>query len=170
MNNKQGIELISGKDFTKEEIMSISKYIITNVPYTILEQIFPLTEDVIKKSEIFTIMYRMIGSAKNYISNPETHQKLVELLESCEKQYFDIYEHLLNYKSVSTFGKSPIFNSLVHLMSLSENIIKINNLIDCFLVFAEKQQLQDIEKFVAIDTDKKYGVDLVEELSKEVKD
>jgi len=129
----------------------------------LLLQLFPLTENTINKTEVFTIIYRIINSAKNYVNNVETRKKLQQLLDSCKEEYEALYKSLLNYQSFS-------FNSYVFLRKIGdiyknyEKNMKINNLIDSFLVFAEKQTFYDLDKITGVETDKKEGEDVVNKL------
>jgi len=157
-------------DFTREEIQEISKYILANVPYSVLEQIFPLTENPRKKAEVFTIMYRIINSSVGYVKNDDTKNKLKKLLSSCEIEYKEIYNILLKLDSSMIFGRHSLFNQIILIFSDFDRNYKINCLIDVFLVFAEKQILRDIDKVIGVTTDNIKGEEVVKELSKLVKD
>jgi len=156
-------------DFTKEEVQEISKHILGNVPYSVLEQIFPLTENPRKKAEVFTIMYRIIYSSVGYVKSNDTKSKLKNLLTSCEIEYKEIYNILLKLDSSVEFGSTHLFNKVKIIFSDFDKNFKINNLIDVFLVFAEKQILRDIDKVVGVTSDNIKGEQIVKELGKLVK-
>ncbi len=156
-------------DFTREEIQEISRYILGNVPFSVLEQIFPLTENPRKKAEVFTIMYRIINGSIGYVKSDNTRDKLKKLLNSCKTEYKEIYNTLLELNSSVEFNKNRIFNRIKLVFLNFDKNLKINNVIDVFLVFAEKQILRDIDKVVGVTTDNIKGEEVVKELSKLVK-
>lgn len=157
--------MTEARDFKGEEIAEISQYIQTNIPYSVLQQIFPLTEVPENKIKAFTIMYRMINGAMNYVEEPETRKKIEELLKECESIYIELYSIYFDNNTSSTFWGSHLRNRLLkNVIVNSNNMKKINKLIDIFLIFSEKQILLDKDKVIGIELDTKEGVDLKNKL------
>ena len=166
IEQKEQIKLIHATDFVTDEINEVSKYVIANVPYTVLQQMFPLTEEIENKSKIFTIVYRIINSVKGYVSKDETRNKIGDLLNSCKEEYLKIYELLIDINSGSEYLKSRTLDKIKLIYLDFDKNVKINNIIDVFLVFAEKHVLRDLRNITGIITDKPEGEKFVEELSK----
>jgi len=159
--------MIKATDFTKTEIIDISKYITNNVPFSILEQVFPLTENTLNKAEIFTTVYRLIYSSYGYVQDKDTKIKLNNLLNDCKKEYIDVYKILSQHKN-ATFNKTHFVKKLTYIFQDINSTEKINNLIDVFLVFAEKHMLRDIDKVFGISADTPPSQKIVEEMSKTI--
>jgi hypothetical protein len=151
------------RDFGKTEIIEINRYVTSNVPFSVLERIFPLTENAHNKAQVFTIVYRIINSAMQYVGNEGTRKKLKSLLDECEQEYKDIYNALMRYES-GGFGSYNNFKIITDILSDIDKNSKINKLIDIFLVFAEKQTFFDIEKVAGIESSKKEGSDIVDKI------
>jgi hypothetical protein len=128
--------MITARDFTGAEITEISKYILNNVPYSILEQIFPLTENIQLKSQVFTIVYRLINSAKNNVSQEETKLKMEQLLEESKVQY-EIVFTLLSKQQHNNFNNFIKTRKISNYFLNYDNNMVINNMVDIFLIFAE---------------------------------
>lgn len=165
------VEKVKARDFTKDEISEINQYVVTNVPYSILQTIFPLTENPVKKAEVYTIVYRFIVGAKNYVALIETRKKLGNLLRENAALYEEIYVELLRMKNpISNWGSHRSLQRMYIIFSdMSKNKI-MNNLIDIFLVFAEKQVLLDIENVVGINMDSEEGRTAYQRISTTSKD
>jgi len=160
--------MITGRDFNKTEIIEISRYVLNNVPYSVLERVFPLTENVINKAMSFITMWRIINSAKNYVNKKETKEKLNKLLENCSEEYRKIYKLLIGYQKPGYFGKDKYYDEITKIFFNYDSNMKVNNLIDVFLIFAEKQVMYDLDKIAAIDTSSKQGDTTVTDFLKDV--
>jgi len=154
---------IIARDFDKTEITEINRYVISNVPFSVLERVFPLTENVHNKAQVFTIIYRIVNSAAEYVSDESTRVKLKKLLEGCKEEYQDIYSALIRYEN-GGFGSYNHYKVIISIFENMEKNYKINKLIDIFLVFAEKQTFFDIERVAGIESSKKEGSDIVDRL------
>lgn len=157
------ILLFGARDFNETEIQEINKYVLTNVPYSVLEQVFLLTEDVINKLTVFTTIYRIIKSCRNYVEVSVTKDKLIKLIKQCEDIHEVVYHNLLTYE-VGKLGSGDKKDIMVEVLSNKEQNDQIDNLIDCFLVFAEKQKLFNLDKIHGIKSDTYEGNEIVEEL------
>ncbi len=151
------------RDFTSTEIKEINTYVQTNVPYSVLETIFPLTEHVLNKVKVFTIVYRIINSAKNYVKEPDTKTKLINMLNECKGEYRDLYKSLIRYQE-GGFGSYNHYRNIILIMEDISKRTKIDNLIDAFLLFAEKQVFFSIDKIAGIESGKKGGEDVVDKI------
>lgn len=157
-------DIIRGRDFEESEVQEINKYILTNVPYSVLEQIFPLTENVINKITVFTTVYRLINSSLGYVSEEKTKNKLKKLIQQVSGVHNEVYKDLIVYQA-GELGSGNKFDNLVEVLRNPKKNELINNLIDIFLVFAERQKLYDLNKITGIKTDVVEGEQLVNELT-----
>ena len=157
------------RDFNTTEIKEIGNYVQTNVPYSVLETIFPLTENVINKTQVFTIVYRIINSAKNYVREDVTKIKLINMLNECKDEYRDLYKSFLRYQE-GGFGRHNYYRNIILIMEDISKRTKIDNLIDAFLLFAEKQVFFSIDKISGIESSRKGGGDAVDKIIGERKE
>lgn len=149
--------LLTVREFTEDEIAEISKYIQNNIPLTILQTIFPLTEDPIKKAEIFTICYRLTNTARNLVKNKETIIKLDKILKTSKSAYNTLFDLLLNEKDALPVFKHKIHNKIRLVIKNKNYNNQINNLIDIFLILGEKFELIDFEKTSGLDLETEEG-------------
>jgi hypothetical protein len=141
-----------------EEIQEINKYVITNIPYSVLQQLFILAEAPLSKAEIFTAVYRIIYSARNAASSQNTKNKLDLLLSETKDAYNVVFALLMNYKHTNqSFNHHRYMNKIIGVFCEVDTNLKINKLIDAFLVFAEKQELYDINKILGLDLETDSG-------------
>lgn len=157
--------MVEIRDFDATEIREINNYISANAPYSILQQIFPLTEKPEEKAKIFATVYRIIYTARNMVNDKKTKDKLTELLEETKDVYVKLYKLLASYQSSKiNFGKHATYNQIMYTFMDIENNVKINKLIDAFLVFVEKQVLYDINKISGINLGTEEGKRIYKEL------
>lgn len=157
--------MVESRDFTAEEIAEVNSYVVNSIPYSILQSIFPLTENPKQKIRVFTIIYRILNGAKNYVSNKETKEKLIALLEECKECYNSLYSNEVKSTiHTNNFGMHRINTLNEVILCNFDNTIKMNKLIDVFLMFAEKQTLYDLDKIAGIELDTKEGEDLKKRL------
>lgn len=163
-DNKQQIEIVRGRDFEETEVQEINKYILTNVPYSVLEQIFPLTENVINKLTVFITVHRLIKSSISYVSTDTTKDKLNKLINQVTDIHKEVYKDLITYQE-GEIGSGDKYDKLVSILSDEQKNELINNLVDVFLVFAEKQKLFNLDKITGVRTDDVVGEQIADELS-----
>ena len=152
------------RDFNEEEKKEISHYIQSNTTFSILQRLLIITDNPSDKGEVFIACYRLLNTAKNLASISETAAKLQKLLDSTKDLYDQLYPLLVRFKSSSEFMKYQISNKIITILSDCDNKIAMNNLIDVFLILAEKFELMDINKIPGIDMDTKEGENLYAEL------
>ena len=157
------------RDFTSTEIKEISSYVNTNVPYSVLEQIFPLTEQPINKVKVFTIVFRIINSAKNYVKEESTKNKLINMLNDCKGEYRELYKSFIRYQE-GGFGSYNHYRVIISIMEDISKRTKLDNLIDAFLLFAEKQVFFSIDKIAGVESSRKGGEDVVDKIIGEKKE
>lgn len=156
---------INARDFSDEEISEINRYITTNIPYSVLQTIFPITENTNKKIQVFTIVYRFINSAKNYVKSSDTKDKLDALLIECKDVYAELYKNMLTISNSNiNWGLHRIKQRNEDILINVENNMKINKLIDCFLIFSEKQTFFDTDKVAGLEINEKEGEELMNKL------
>ena len=81
--------------------------------------------------------------------------------------YIDLYKLQLNYDSLSIeFGKENLFNKLLNKLKDKNTNLKINSFVNSFLVFAEKQELHDINKITGINIDIAEGKEIYNKITK----
>lgn len=156
-------EIVRATEFNETEVQEINNYVRTNVPYSVLETIFPLTEHVINKCTIFITVYRIVSSCSGYVSKPETKTKIDKLINQLKDTYTEVYDNLIVYNSM-TLGSGDKFDRLVDVLKDTKKKELINNLIDIFLVFSERQKLFNLDKISGIRTDTTEGDQIVDEL------
>jgi len=157
--------MVEARDFDSVEVGEINTYIQANIPYTILQTTFPLTETLYNKAQVYTIIYRIINGAKNYVETATTKDKLINLLKENEEIYNSIYSLLLAHEnSKLKFGQHLIIHRLRKMFENIETNIKINRLIDIFLVFGEKLTLLNTDRVVGVELDSKEGQDMYKKI------
>ncbi len=142
------------RTFDRDEITEINQYISTVVPYSRLAQLFTLTEKPVNKAEVFTNVFRIVESVKRYVAAAETAEKIEKLLKETEKTYYSVYEDLANFHNARVkFLLHRKENKILRYFTDPKTNEKINRLIDAFLVFAEKQELLDLDRVAGLDID-----------------
>lgn len=149
-------KLLYSRDFTKEEIIEINGYITANLPYSYTSQMAPVTEKLMDKCKIYINIFRFISSAKNYVSEATTKDKLNKILEVNEPVYNEIYATILNIET-STTNWGSHHNTYKLKRIVNENNILINDFVDLYLVFIEKQVLIDIDKVAGYNLETEEG-------------
>jgi len=156
------------RQFTKTEISEINQYISTNVPFSVLNQFFLLSERPIFKAQIYTGIYRIVQSASRYVGAEETRAKLRRLLRDSREIYFKMYGILSRYQNASVnFNRHRLLNHLEDFFLDPRTNTRINKLIDAFLVFAEKQELMDLDRIVGLDLESEQGIKVYKDLNLE---
>ncbi len=141
-----------------EEIQEINKYVSTSIPYSVLQQLFILAEAPLSKAKIFTAVYRIVYSARNAAASQNTKNKLDLLLNETKDAYDKIFTLLMNYEHTNqVFNHHRYMNKIIAIFCDVNTNLKINKLIDAFLVFAEKQELYDINKILGLDLETDSG-------------
>lgn len=163
MENK--IEIIEARSFTVDEINEINSYISANVPYSILQTIFPLTENLFQKAQVYTIIFRIINGSKNYVEDIKTRIKLKNLLDENNDIYNELYKLLsLIENSNVNYGKHMIKNKIRLILNDFDKNFKINKLIDIFLIFSEKLVLLDTNKVAGLEIDSEEGREMYKKI------
>ena len=163
---KEGIDI---RDFDDTEISEINKYVITQIPQSLLPQLFILTEEPIKKMKIFLIVFRIITGIREFVEKPETRNKLDLFIKDVEQIYDKSYSLFNKYElSQSEYLKDKLLEEIVSIIDDKKH--DLNKFINSFLVFAEKQELISTESVSGVKLDTPEGVDLYEKISKMVEE
>lgn len=157
------------RKFDSAEIAEINSYVITQVPQTILPQLFVLTEEPIKKIKSFIAVYRIVSGCKDFVEKNETKEKLNTFLDEVKKCYELLYSIFIDYDSINLEYVKHV-NLKKMLKILLEHSEKINEFVNSFLVFAEKQELISTDTVSGIKLDGPEGEDLYEKIVSKVKD
>lgn len=156
-------EIIKARDFNETEIKEISRYILSNTPYSALEQVFIFTEKPLDKCSNFITIYRLINSCFNYVQNEETKKKLDKLLLDTKEIQDKIYNLILKYNE-NIWGEYYILKELNDVLRDEKNRILLDNFTDVFLVFSERQTFQSLDKISGIETEEVEGSEIVDKL------
>ena len=152
------VQEVIPRDFDVDEIKQINKYISANIPYSVLQTTLPITDNPIHKARVYTIVYRLINSASNYVDGEETKQKLIKILDKNKELYTEV--NLLSLelgKRSNGFNYHRYYSSLLKVYNTFEKNKMINDLIDLFLIFAEKQEFLNIKDIVGLNLETEEG-------------
>lgn len=142
---------INLRDFTTDEIAELNRYLTFQIPSTTLSQLFLLSEEPVNKMRVFVASYRIVYSAYNYVEDPKTREKVGKVLEVVDDAYKKCYNLVMKYDNHKINYNKHLLKEQISL-TIEEYNEKINFFTDCFLIFAEKQEL--------ISTDTVSGLDL----------
>ena len=160
MEPKQENKIIGPRDFVDTEVKEINKYLIANVPMSHLQTTLPITDNPIEKTKIYVVIYRFMNGFKNYVQDDTTRAKLISILEKHKETYSKINRLYLTLENREiNFGKSRIKNKLISIYKDFNANMQVNDFIDIFLVFAEKQTLINVEKVTGYNLDNAEGRD-----------
>ena len=155
------------REFTDEEIAEINNYVTTQIPQTILPQLFILSEEPIKKVKIFLTIYRILSGAKDFAANESTKNKLLKILNEAEDAYNKLYEITIEIDR-NTLDLKEMYLERDLIKVLLKNNLLINSFINSFLVFAEKQELIPTDAVSGIDIGAEEGKDLYKKIISKV--
>ena len=148
------------RDFTDTEIAEINKYVVSQIPQSILPQLFLLSEDPDKKIRIFIGIYRIIESARDFVESEDTRTKMTLFLDTGKLAYTELYPKLLKYDTCDmAFRKDALTKDLIR--SMLKHNTEINSFTNKFIVFAEKLELISTDTVAGIKLDKQEGIELV---------
>lgn len=154
---------IDPRSFTQDEIQNMNYYITNQIPHSILPRMFVLSEDPMEKSSIFTTIYSIIDSSRYYVGSRDTRKKLKKLLDETSEVYDKLnYLNLEKNNSDVSIGNYKISNQIIDIVTKNSGVI--NKLRSIFLVFAEKQELVDLDKVTGINTEAESGKDIYSKL------
>lgn len=164
-SEKQIIKPVEARDFDSNEVGEINQYISANVPYSILQTLFPLTENIYHKCQVFTIVYRILNSSKNYVEDEKTRNNLQKMLDECKEVYIEVYNLISENELTSiSYGKHLIQRKIKNILNTFEKNSKINKLIDLFLIFSEKLIMIETNKVAGLEMDTEEGQDFYKKL------
>lgn len=155
--------MVNIRDFNATEIGEINSYVINQIPQSILPTLFIITEEPMKKAKIFNIIYRIMTAAKDFVEDPSLKKKLEYFLDKFSDNYKLFYNLYLSYEA-SMINKRKIERKIIKEFMDHEKNLNVNELINSFLVFAEKQELLETEKVTGINMDIPEGVELHKKL------
>lgn len=162
------VELI---EFTESEIQELQRLIEVHVHYTVLQRLFILTDNPRDKSQIFPTIYRILQSFQNYASTKELRKKLIALLEESKEIYAEIRPLVMKYENYDlNFGKHKILDEIIEILCTPSKNNKINKVIDAFIVFGEKIELNRMEDYMGLDTETDQGKEALKELTKVIEE
>ena len=163
-------QLIDIKEFSDTEIGELQQYIEVHVHHTILQRVYVLTEDPLDKARNFVTIYRILNSCKNYVAaNSELRDKIGKLLEEAHEVYKKMYPYYIDYESSKVeFGKSRKLMKIVQIVKDMEGNERTRKIIDSFLVFGEKIELNRKDDFIGINEENDFGKEAYKDLSKTI--
>lgn len=153
------------RKFSSTEIGEINSYVINQIQNSVdLQQYFVLTEEPIKKTRIFISIYRILTGVRAFIEKQETKEKLDNFLLDTNDLYSNLYALLMTYDTLSKYNKNKILRKIIMVYQNEDKNLKINHLINSFLVFAEKQELLETEKVTGVNMDVAEGQEIHKKL------
>jgi len=164
--NQIRLSIITVRNFTEDEITEISSYIREQIPQGILPKLYILTEEPIKKIRAFIAIYRIVSGIRDYTENEITREKITNIINQVEDVYLKLYNMLIDYDNSIPFGKKRKLRTMINVLNNSIDNLKINKLINEFLIFAEKQILLETDKVTGINMDMIEGKELYNKLTK----
>jgi len=90
-------------------------------------------------------------------------------LNECKGEYRDLYKSLIRYQE-GGFGSYNHYRVIISIMEDISKRTKLDNLIDAFLLFAEKQVFFSIDKIAGVESSRKGGEDVVDKIIGEKKE
>lgn len=140
------------RTFTADEVKDIHGYVEINVQYTLLAQLYSLTDNIMDKGKVFTAIYRIMLSCYSYVSEETTRQKLKYMLD----ESLDTYNKTLiilnkHDHAPSNYYKYRQIQNLLLLMNEIESKRDMDIVVDAFLVFNEQQILIPVDQTLGID-------------------
>jgi len=153
------------QDFTETEITEMRLYIGKHVPNHILNTLYMLTDEVKDKLIIFTGVYRILNSCKNYASTPHLMDKIDDFLEHSKKAYEEINPILTKYTLLkSNYAKYETIKVMSKL--IEKYYSQIDLLIDLHIVLGEHIQLTKTDAIIGVDVE---ADDSVKEMIREAR-
>ena len=163
--------MVEISEFSENEVGELQRYIETHVQNTILQKIYLLTENPFDRAMAFTTIFRILASCKNYASTPELRNKLERLLDEGSKVYNEIYPLVLEHENYQiNFGKSRLVEKIIVVLVDKDKNETIAKIINAFLVFGEKIELNRMEKVIGIDLENDYGQEMGKEIRKVIEE
>jgi len=157
------------RNFNEAEIAEIHTYVANQIPQGILPQLFILTDEPIKKVKIFITIYRIMQGVRDFVEKLPTKNKLTKFLSKFDELYNILYDLLIKLdNTTSEFGKSSYTKKILNTLK-TDNNLKVNKLINSFLVFAEKQALMETSKVIGVNLDVEEGKEVYDKLTKSLK-
>ena len=154
-------------DFGTEEISQMQRYIETNVHNTFLQQVYVLTENPEEKALAFVTAFRILNSCMNYATDGDLREKMMKLLNECKDVYAEIFSFTLKLNNHKIdFGKSRALKKIVNILDNPSKSMKVNKLIDAFLVFGEKIELINIDSVTGVDLENDHGKEAMKDIQK----
>ena len=149
------------RDFNEAEVKEVSSYVQTSAQHAKIFDGYQITEDTISKATNFTIIYRILNSAANYVETEALRDKLRTLLDEAKEEYTELYALVSDYQNMMiNTNKHRKLMKIAYFFRDPTRNFKINKIIDASLVFAEKQTL--------IETEKVFGLNLENDEGKKV--
>ncbi len=151
------------RQFTEEEIAEINGYVIMQVPQSLLPEMFILSEEPYKKVKIFIAIFRILTGVIDFVETKDTKQKMIEFLSEYKEDYEKLY-HSFIISENSSYAPKLQKRKLIFMLRETSLNLRINKLINSFLVFAEKQELISTDKVTGLNLDSSEGENLYNKL------
>jgi len=154
------------REFDETEISEINSYVVNQIQNSVdLNQYFVLSEEPIKKTRVFIAIYRILTGVRDFIEKKETKEKLDDFLKDTKDLYSELYSAMMAYDNLANYNKKRILRKIIAIYQDVDKNLKVNHLINSFLVFAEKQELLETEKVTGLDMDKHEGSESYKKLT-----
>ncbi len=155
------------REFKADEIAEINTYVTTQIPQSILPEMFLLSEEPYKKVVMFLATFRILTGVKDYLENGSTKKKMIEFLNEFKQEYNKLHKMFLISEN-SSYAPKLQKRKIIYLLRNEEINLKLNRLTNSFLVFAEKQELLETDKVTGISLDSLEGSNLYKDVTKNI--
>jgi len=136
-------------DFNDTEIGELRLYIEKHVPYHILNKMYLLSDNIEDKMVIFTGVYRILSSCKNYASTKELKNKLDYFLQKAKPIYKKSSPLITEYTILQiNYGKNSLLREMGKI--ICDNFEIMDELIDVFIVLGEHIQLMKTDAVIGV--------------------
>lgn len=154
--------------FSDSEIAEISSFVQVYVHHTILARVYVLSQNPIDKATNFITIFRIIQSCSNYVSKG-LNSKIKGLLQEAEDVFNELYPLVVRYENMRVdFGKARILDKIISITTDFNKNKKIDFIVDAFLVFGEKIELNKIDDYMGLDLESDQGKDAMKDIRKTI--
>jgi len=154
-------------EFSKDEIGELQVFLEKHTPHTKLSITYVLSDNPIDKTISFITVYRLILSCYNYASTKELKEKLKSILDATYNTYNEIFPLIMKYQNSSVeYEKGICKDQIIDILCIKEKNESINKIIDAYIVFGEKIELNRMDDYMGLDTENEFGKEGYKEIRK----
>lgn len=157
------------REFKDEEINELSTYVLQSIEYSELGRasMHLYNNEDTKTVKVFLLSYKILNSAANFASNPETKQKVMHTLNEAHQLYHEL-SRLFNVTKTSTYSSGMAEDKMHYL--IDENSLLINEVIELINILSKKQSLVNLDRITGIRRDTTEGQELYTKFRNEIEE